>query len=428
MKMMHQYSWLLVAGALIASAANGAGYEKNIPFSGRYAGIAGASVSSVQGPESVFFNPAGLAGSEGWQANIDFSPTFAKFSGPVIKNGDVKQGERLMIPIFGVSVSKSLNEKWTLGAAFGSVGGSQAKYTDVNATDVDATNYAALGAQTVKTDLKIYELGLAAGYKLNPNWSFGASWRATFVQAGFSTYSPHPLVASNVAQHLSIYDLSDKQWLGFRFGVQYRADSNNWGLGAALRTHQTFATEGKASGRLGTSTIAADIGEVDAGVKSAFPLQLLIGGDFRVSEKWKMFTEYVWTQYSKNKEVELSGTLNVPTFGAVPLASKNIKQDWFDQHHIKLAAEYAGFADWPLRFGYIFTTQVVPKGNALASFPSPGVGHNFTLGTSHNIGNVALSAAFEYGVEGAYVAPGSGVDGDYKVDAYVVHLGADFKF
>src|SRR5581483_7331539 len=67
---------------LVASTtALGAGFEKSVMESGRYTGIADAASSSVWGPESLMYNPAGLAGT-GMAVSGNFSPTFIKLSAP----------------------------------------------------------------------------------------------------------------------------------------------------------------------------------------------------------------------------------------------------------------------------------------------------------------------------------------------------------
>ena len=78
----------ILAGAaaiavLSGQSASAAGFEKSILWSGKYAGQGNAAVSSVSGAESLYFNPANLAGSKGTDLTVNLSPTFSKFSGPV---------------------------------------------------------------------------------------------------------------------------------------------------------------------------------------------------------------------------------------------------------------------------------------------------------------------------------------------------------
>lgn len=435
---LSQRSWL-VGAALLATGAQAAGYEKVVTWSGKYVGIGGAAASSVQGSESLYFNPAGLAsGSDKkWDASLNFSPTFAKFSGPVIKNDDVKQGAWQTLPIFGATLAYSLNPEWTLATGFFVAGGARAQYEGVNPADVMPSSYDSMGGQTVKTDLKILEYALGASYKLNSQWSFGASWRPTFVRAAFSTFSPHPLVNAQAAQNAAVYlnlkDLSATRLNGFRLGAQYRAEDNKWGAGIAIRTGLSFEAKGKADGKIESSVAAAgasqNITEFDATVKNSFPVQVSLGGDYASGEEWRFFGEYTWTQYSQNKSIDMTGTWTNPlNASSNSLADSPISQKWSDQHNIRLASQYTGVENWPLRFAYVFTSRVVPKDTALASFPAPGIGNTFVFGTGHAVGSVDLNGALEYSFESATVASGEGVSGAYNVKAWGLHLGASMKF
>ncbi|RYZ96382.1 MAG: hypothetical protein EOP11_23560, partial [Proteobacteria bacterium] len=74
---------LLAVAALVGGNAYAGGFEKNLSWSGKYAGIGGAAVSIVEGSESLYFNPAGLASKRGANGDVslNFSPTFVKFKG-----------------------------------------------------------------------------------------------------------------------------------------------------------------------------------------------------------------------------------------------------------------------------------------------------------------------------------------------------------
>ena len=65
---------LAVALALPAAEARSAGYEKATTWSGRYVGIGGAAASIASGSEAIYFNPAGLAGTERAEASLNLSP------------------------------------------------------------------------------------------------------------------------------------------------------------------------------------------------------------------------------------------------------------------------------------------------------------------------------------------------------------------
>lgn len=434
MRFLSQRSWI-VGAALLATGAQAAGYEKVVTWSGKYVGIGGAATSSVQGSESLYFNPAGLTsdGEKKWDASLNFSPTWAKFSGPVIKDGDTKEGNWKLLPIVGATLAYSVDPKWNVALGYYVAGGAQAEYSGIDPSSVSA-GFEYIGPQTVKTDLKIMELALGGSYKINSNFSLGAAWRVAFVNAAFATYSPHPLSASSAATYLNLTGLTATKWNGFRLGGQYRSDDGKWGLGASLRSSLGFGAKGKVSGKAehpANNANEGDIAEADVTVFNTFPLQVAVGGDWACGDKWHFFSEYVWTQYSKNKQLDFEGSFTLPALlgGTVKnMADTPIVQNWRDQHNVRLAAAYSGIENWPIRAAYIFTSAVVPKSSALASFPAPGIGNTFTLGTGHTVGRVELNGAVEYSFEKATVVAGEGTVGDYNVKAWGLHLGASMKF
>lgn len=427
MKRINNKSWILGAGLVAVSSVQGAGYEKVVTWSGKYSAIGGASSSTAQGSDALYFNPAGLGGSEGWDVNVNFSPTRVKFSGPIVRDSEVKEGVWRTLPISAVTASYAIDPKLTAGVGFYTAGGAVAQYDSIDPIVTSSGSFSFMTPQTVKTDLKIMELSVGAGYKLDEHWSFGAAWRAAFVNAAFNTYA----LTSTVIKYIDLHDLTATKWNGFRLGAQYRASANKWGVGAILRSSLGFTANGKVSGRVATAVPAqgGTITEADATVSNTFPLQVGVGGDYALTEQWRLFTEYTWTQYSKNQQIDLTGTAAVPALASTTdLATTPLPQQWRDQHNIRLAAEYTGFENLPVRFAYVITSQVIPKSTARAIFPAPGLGHTFVAGVGHKVGAFDLNAALEYSMESATVAGGDGLAGDYTVKAYALHLGAGYKF
>ena len=100
---MRRKSELITSSLLIllsTQVVQGAGLEKSTSWSGRYAGIGGAAVSSVEGSESLYFNPANLATTQGIEVSGNFSGIFPQFSAPYVSSTNVA-GERGFKPAFG---------------------------------------------------------------------------------------------------------------------------------------------------------------------------------------------------------------------------------------------------------------------------------------------------------------------------------------
>src|ERR1700734_4021960 len=107
-----------VLTTFLSSQSFAAGFEKSVFWSGHYAAIAGAAQSSVTGPEALYWNPAGLAGSEGLQVSGDFSPTWAMYSGPMALStttgtvGTAQNSNTTFSPVGAGFISYGITPQW----------------------------------------------------------------------------------------------------------------------------------------------------------------------------------------------------------------------------------------------------------------------------------------------------------------------------
>ncbi len=426
--------WIVAAGVLAASTSFASGFEKVIMFSGKYAGTGGAAASSVKGSEGVFLNPAGLAngGTEMGDVSGNFSPTFPQFSGPLIQDSVVKTSSRPMIPLMGVSAAYNVNSDMSVGLGFGSVGGSKNSFT---VDPVDALPTAShMGSKEVKIDVQILEAALGIGYKIMPGLTVGAAWRVDMVSAGFSTFSSHPAALTGSPPSLTwlnLHDLKQTTYSGFRLGTQYRPN-DSWGIGASYRSKIDFKVKGKANGTADIPALgkAVELTDEDASAASSLPMQLALAADFALTDTIRLFAGFDWTNYGNNNALVIEGSVQNTLSSTSTNIGSELGLGWRDMYNFRLGMEYSGVADWAIRAGYVFNTAVTNKNYARATFVAPGPGHTFLLGAGTSFMNktLDLDGALEYGVAKASVATGEGVVGDYKTDAYAIHLGTTYRF
>ncbi len=69
--------FMLVIAALAGSSAFGSGFEKAIMFGGRAAGIGGIATPYIQGPQSLYFNPAASPRIKKDMRSMWISPRFS---------------------------------------------------------------------------------------------------------------------------------------------------------------------------------------------------------------------------------------------------------------------------------------------------------------------------------------------------------------
>jgi|GEM_PF-507896 len=469
MKRMQKIAVALATMGL-ASQSWGAGFEKSVSWSGKHVGVGGAAVSRVQGAESLFFNPAGLAGAPGIDLSANFSPTFTKAEGPLVENSKSVAGTQQFSPVFGLLSSYAVTPDLGAGVGVFVTGGTKAVYEGV---DYSGLNSEFTIKGNAKSDLSLIEISPGVGYRLADGLKVGAAWRVSLVKGAFSsaqatdlkTVNPALPDGSYLAQSVNVDGLSGQAYSGFRVGAQWAPEGANWGLGLNVRTPIKFTLKGTSSGTVqyrGGGALAAgnalnadvkNLTGAAADVSSQLPTQVALGGHWDVADrKVGLFFEYVWTNYSAVKSIAIASSVTTPSdvindaqktaLGATGQALGAALNDktsalpdfataWFDQNQIRLGSEFRYIENWPLRVGYVLTSQVVPGGNARATFSSPGLGHTFAFGTGSLFADnkLGFDVSFEYSLaSGSSVGSAQAKAGDYKTRALGIHTGLAYAF
>ena len=389
-------------GCLVSLNAYSAGLEKNVNWSGKYNGVAGAATSSVSDSEGLIFNPAGLAGVEGkGDVHVNFSPTFSQFEGPLTANNQSKKSVQTFSPIGGLTSAYRLDDSTVLGGGVFVSGGTKSRYENID-------GIGGVG----QSSLSIIEGTIGAAKKINENFSLGASWRISYASADLATIAP--IVGGY--RHIEFRDLSSWNFTGFRLGAQYKIDKLSFGLN--VRTPLSVKLKGETATGDSTNPVKRDS---DTTVSATFPWALSLGADYAVDSKLRLLSDLSYTNYAANKKLGIvSGTL-----GDV---SKTL--NWHDLYVARVGAEYKVQENLVLRGGYALISAVTNKDYANATFSSPGFGHSLTLGAGSKFGNLDANAALDYSFASGH-SDGNGASalaGDYKSHSYTAHLGVAYNY
>jgi len=406
-----------------------AGYEKAAIWSAHSSALGNAVSANISGADALYFNPAGLSnGSQGTgDLSLNFSPTYSQFKGPI--NGSTLTSTRTMSPVVAALFSYKLKENFGIGIGYYVSGGTKASYENIAFTAPFTIT------PNVSTELAITETAVGFGYKVNPSWSLGAAWRVAMINASLAKPTVSGSGASAVLVGLSLNDLSATNFNGVKAGVQYHPEGKTWALGLSFRSALSFEATGTTGGTAQAAAAPAlplTVSSNAVSIKNQFPMQVGLGFFDVCSEKWNWAAEYTWTQYSKNKIIDITGSTTI-TGGSsdipVALDSTDITQNWFDQHNLRFGVEYKGIEKIPLRYGYVLTSQVTNRFAAGPTFSSPGLGHTFVLGSGYQISDkVKTDLAVEYSK-----ASGKGMDSilgetTYSTNAWVVHASLGYTF
>lgn len=416
-------SWILIGIATLpATRSFAAGYDKAILWSGKYGGVANNTASNIHGAESLAFNPAGLAsGRTGFEFVGDFSPTWVDLSGPLPNFNTLASGTLTgpqestgfgFVPLFAAMASYGITPQWGVGVGVYVGAGDSASYSP---TDILPSTF----PSTIKTDFYDTEVSIGTGYEILPGLRIGGAYRILMTKAAFGSvvYNPSSSSVSNV----NIENLSRTRWNGFRFGAQYVASDNSWGVGATIRTGVDATLNGNATITTGSAlgTLPATTGA--ASVTSGVPTMITAGANYLFLPALRGFLEYDWTQY--HSEAFLG------TFIAGQTPSGTVL-GWNNQNDLRLALEYTGLTNMALRAGYVFTTQVTPNTNALPTEAAPNIGNTIVVGAGTQFLNQSLDldGAIEYAWDsGAGVSNPPFVAGNYSAKAISLHLGVTYR-
>jgi long-chain fatty acid transport protein len=412
---------LLAVAALASGNAFAGGFEKNVTWSGKYVGIGGAAVSRVEGSESLYFNPAGLASKRGENGDVtlNFSPTFAKFKGSFVP-GRQEESDKSFIPVGGATASYQIMDRLSVGVGYYVSGGTSATYENVALTGFTIT-------PELKSELALTELAVGLGYEVLPGLRIGAAWRMLNVSGDFffANVTGNPLTSS----YSKIEDIKDTKYNGFKVGAQYQNADKTWGVGVMFRNGVNFNADMRRSVYTVAGTAVPGVPAADGTIRSSFPWQASVGANYSITEAWHLHGEFTHTDYNHNGKIDYTGTGAV----SIPLA-------WKDQQNYRLGVEYTGFENLALRAGYVFTSQVVPNGNANPTFSTPGNGHTVTIGAGRsflegNVLDVNIAAEHSWATSdnlaavAANLPATSGVaGGEYSSSSWAAHLGAAYKF
>lgn len=325
---------LLVAAAAPMAQASGFQLREQSP-SAQGNAFAGAS-AKAEDPSTTFFNPATLTDLPGFQLALGSSyvapvaefgngigtraPIFPQaqriISGP---GSEPNSADAVALPVLSAS--------WNLGKV--------ALGFSVNAPFGMATNY---GEEFVgryharKSDLAIVDLAPSVAWKINPEWSVGASFLARKATATLSndmdfgtiaTDAGFPSPAPGAADGLATLK-GDRWGYGYRLGLTFQPTSSlHLGLGYQAPVNMTL------KGTIhfdGVPTVLSTVfTDGDASAEMNLPATTSLGADWIYSESLSFQGEVARTDWSCFKE------LRVKLGGSKPdsVTEENWRNTWF---------------------------------------------------------------------------------------------------
>ncbi len=321
----------LSAACLWSASALASGYQLNeysVTNLGRSfagAGVVGDDYSAIA------YNPAGMTlKKSGLQASFTMAEVAADVRGQSPDSLGKKTDMDFGVPLPAAFGQYQINDKWFIG------GGVYAPYG--LATRYKKDSFVADSAR--KSTLEVIDYNLSTAYKLNSQWSFGASFIARYIYGNMTNNINHP-TAGKIGE--SEFELDGWTYTG-TLGVMY-SPSENTRVGLSYKPKSIQRVKGDHT-ITATSPAAAGIAGVYSDGKSSpdLPETVLLSAYHKPFEKTAFTGSVRFTRWGDSFE-KFSMT-STATAG-----KPSVKYNWKDSWTISAGTEHYLNDNWTLRFG-----------------------------------------------------------------------------
>jgi long-chain fatty acid transport protein len=439
-----QYVFLLLSLCL-TNQARANGILSDGIGGARSMAMGGADVAWSSDPlSSMALNPAGLGflsrpeldfGGVGGFASGTFNKPGVSYGNLGNSGGVLPQGAFAM-PIASTPV--------VLGISFvpESTDVANWHYQDPPGGLMGTTSY---GYQQDRSEILALRSALGIGVQINPQWSLGASFGATYSKNQLAT----PYTFQNLspgapgnsmldgAKTLLSLNTSGYGWNGMA-GVIYRPNPNlQFGVSYESETHVTAT--GSASGDVGVQLGAP--GPVpfqyDASVKTILPQEVRFGTSWKFLPQWRVVGQIDWIDWKDSfHNLPLSFSNGSNPAVNLDLGSsfgETVPLNWKNEFVYRTGIEFEPTENWALRMGYSYGASPVPS-STLTPMNAAIFENTFTCGFGYHWKQYSVDFAYQYDIPVTQNIGTSGLlSGDYsgssiKVSAQTFALTGGIQF
>ena len=370
---------LLPASFLLASGFSI--YEQG----SRATGMAGAFLARANDPSAVFYNPAGIAGLQGWQLQLGTTAIQTQFSftGPVGMDpyyySTAKKG--LFFPSH-LYATYALNPKISFGLGIYSPFGLASTWKDKWVGRLLATN----------TELRTVYVNPVAAYKIRDNLS---------VAAGFSWVYADVVLEKDILftpRHLFGHSKLEANASGFSFnlGLKYRP-LKNIEIGLMYRSTTpldfndgtAYFTFPKTQNDIVNQEVATYFpAKTKATSSLTLPASYGLGIAYDMTENLSFELDYIAMGWHTYDEIKVDF--------AQPVAGKTESinpRNYKDSFSLRFGMEYRLDKHFTLRTGYAWDYHAVPAAYVEPTLPENDR-HNYTIGLGYHTTRFSVDAAY----------------------------------
>jgi len=376
--------------------------------------MGGAFVGQADNPSAVWYNPAGITDLDGTRISAGVIAIY-----PVLThenaNGTTDVSERDVFFPPQLFATNKVNDRVSLGLGITSPFGLSTDWSETSATSTVATF----------SRIKTIDINPNIAYRMSDSLSVAIGIDYMKVQA-----TMEKMLAPNVLFRL---DGEGSGW-GANAGIKYKATEQlNLGLSYRSRVKVKVDDASADINAFGFSNPAqADI---------TLPDIIQFGASYKTSDKLTLNADLEYTWWSTyDRLVIQSNTIHQlgVLFGNPSASDTSIdEKDWKNTWTARIGGQYRLSDQWKLRAGYVYDQSPVPSERFDTRVPDSDR-QGLTVGTGYASGNITIDTAYMYLrfknrtitntlTDDATPTPNA-LDGTYKGTAHLVGITIGYKF
>jgi len=376
-------------------------------------GMAGAFVGQADDPAAVWYNPAGITQLDGTRISGGAVAIY-----PVNKHesagGPTDVAERKVHLPFHLFATSKINDAMTVGLGITNPFGLSSTWSDTSATRYVATF----------SEVKTLNINPTIAYRINDALSVAAGVNYLQLEATMDKMLPTPFGDRSFSLK------GDGVGWGVNAAVKYAAtDRTSFGLSYRSRIKVSMD---------GTASVDLQLPAPSNSAKTSITLPDLvqIGTSYKATDDLLINVDLEYTGWSSyDKLVVTSDSILALSGGATDTSREDKK--WKNTWMVRIGGQYKVSEQWKLRAGYVFDASPVPEKYFDTRVPDSNR-HGVTIGTGYTSGRITIDAAYLYLVFANRTITNSVADdatptpaaltGTYKSLAHIAGVTLGYKF
>ncbi len=405
--------------ALVPSGSFAAGFR--LPDQDSAAmGMAGAFVGQADNPSAVWYNPAGITELDGMRLSAGVIAIY-----PVLShentNGATDVSDRNIFLPPQLFFTDKMNDRISLGVGITSPFGLSTDWADTSATSGIAT----------LSRVKTIDINPTIAYKVDNTLSLAAGLDYMILDA---TMDKLLLLPGS-----PLFRLDGKgTGLGANVGIKYKA-REQLSLGLSYRSRMLVKVDGTAE--VSPNIVFRNGLSNPAQTDITLPDIMQFGASYKASDDLTLNAdvEYTWWSTYDRLVVQSDTILALTTLVGTPTDTSLEEKDWKNTWTIRIGGQYRLSEQWKIRAGYVYDQSPVPSDRFDTRVPDSDR-QGVTIGTGYTSGDITIDFAYMYlhfnnrSINNSIAGNPSGsapltvLDGTYKGTAHLAGITVAYKF